>query len=185
MELFYARSLAQAAPLAAIPRHSATMPEPAVWPMPSRRPCACLDFRLQQIALTLDADTPDQALELLTQLWPAVRHHPRQVSEWHALNGLALYRTQQMKEAILELKTALSPQAERAGFHPSTLQCGRLLMTLGNPMRDLNLYREAETYYQGCPRPDGAAQRTQQPGHHPGQHGHNAVQISTFLTNYS
>ncbi len=147
MELFYARSLAQAA-LGRYPQAQRDNARARGLANAQQETLRLLDFRLQQIALTLDADTPDQALELLTQLWPAVRHHPRQVSEWHALNGLALYRTQQMKEAILELKTAYHLKQKEPGSILSTLQCGRLLMTLGNLYADLNLYREAETYYQ-------------------------------------
>nr|WP_236749017.1 GGDEF domain-containing protein [Aeromonas caviae] len=147
MELFYARSLAQAA-LGRYPQAQRDNARARGLANAQQETLRLLDFRLQQIALTLDADTPDQALELLTQLWPAVRHHPRQVSEWHALNGLALYRTQQMKEAILELKTAYHLKQKEPGSVLSTLQCGRLLMTLGNLYADLNLYREAETYYQ-------------------------------------
>ncbi|MFQ2652404.1 diguanylate cyclase domain-containing protein [Aeromonas caviae] len=147
MELFYARSLAQAA-LGRYPQAQRDNARARGLANAQQETLRLLDFRLQQIALTLDADTPDQALELLTQLWPVVRHHPRQVSEWHALNGLALYRTQQMKEAILELKTAYHLKQKEPGSILSTLQCGRLLMTLGNLYADLNLYREAETYYQ-------------------------------------
>jgi len=147
MELFYARSLAQTA-LGRYPQAQRDNARARGLANAQQETLRLLDFRLQQIALTLDADTPDQALELLTQLWPAVRHHPRQVSEWHALNGLALYRTQQMKEAILELKTAYHLKQKEPGSILSTLQCGRLLMTLGNLYADLNLYREAETYYQ-------------------------------------
>lgn len=146
MELFYARSLAQAA-LGRYPQAQRDNARARGLANAQQETLRLLDFRLQQIALTLDADTPDQALELLTQLWPAVRHHPRQVPEWHALNGLAPYRTQQMKEAILELKTAY--HLKQKSRVPSSPPCSAAVyMTLGNLYADLNLYREAETYYQ-------------------------------------
>lgn len=46
------------------------------------------------------------------------------------------------------MKTAYHLKQKEPGSILSTLQCGRLLMTLGNLYADLNLYREAETYYQ-------------------------------------
>ncbi|TFF73376.1 GGDEF domain-containing protein [Aeromonas taiwanensis] len=147
MELFYARALAQAA-LGRYPQ--ALLDNARARGLASARQASLrlLDFRLQQIALTLEAETPERALDLLTQLWPAVRDHPAQASEWHALNGLAFYRAQQMKEAILELKTALQQKQQEPVTLLSTLQCGRLLMTLGNLYADLSLHREAERYYQ-------------------------------------
>ena len=56
--------------------------------------------------LTLDTEEPHRALRLLALLQPEIGDHPALLSEWHALNGLALYRTQQLSAAIAELKTA-------------------------------------------------------------------------------
>lgn len=71
-----------------------------------------------------------------------------QASEWHALNGLALYRTQQLKEAIAELKTAFRLKQSARDKPVARLDSARLLMTLGNLYADLSLPREAETYYR-------------------------------------
>ncbi|VFB11146.1 Uncharacterised protein [Aeromonas salmonicida] len=55
-----------------------------------------------------------------------------QASEWHALNGLALYRTQQLKEAIAELKTPFaSSNPHETNRLPAWTQPASL-MTLGN-----------------------------------------------------
>lgn len=105
MELFYARSLAQAA-LGRYPQALLDNARARGLASAQQETLRLLDFRLQQIALTLDTEAPDQALTLLEQLRPAVAGHPQQTSEWHALNGLALYRTQQLSPAIAELKTA-------------------------------------------------------------------------------
>nr|WP_244463639.1 GGDEF domain-containing protein [Aeromonas bestiarum] len=147
MELFHARALAQAA-LGRYPQALLDNARARGLASAQQETQRLLDFRLQQIALTLDTEAPDQALALLAQLRPAVADHPMQESEWHALNGLALYRTQQLKEAIAELKTAFQLKRATPDNPISSLQCARLLMTLGNLYADLNLAREAETYYQ-------------------------------------
>lgn len=147
MELFHARALAQAA----LGRYQQALLDNACargLASAQQESQRLLDFRLQQIALTLDTEAPEQALQLLAQLRPAVLGHLQQESEWHALNGLALYRTQQMKEAIAELKTAFQLKQKGPRSNLSTLQCARLMMTLGNLYADLNLHREAEAYYQ-------------------------------------
>lgn len=147
MELFYARALAQAA----LGRYQQALLDNARargLASAQQELRRLLDFRLQQIALTLDTEAPEQALHLLTQLRPAVLGHAQQESEWHALNGLALYRTQQLKEAIAELKTAFQLKQKGPRSALATLQRARLLMTLGNLYADLSLHREAESYYQ-------------------------------------
>ena len=147
MELFHARALAQAA----LGRYQQALLDNARargLASAQQESQRLLDFRLQQIALTLDTEAPEQALHLLTQLRPAVLGHAQQESEWHALNGLALYRTQQLKEAIAELKTAFQLKQKGPRSALATLQRARLLMTLGNLYADLSLHREAESYYQ-------------------------------------
>ncbi|WP_421214371.1 diguanylate cyclase domain-containing protein [Aeromonas dhakensis] len=146
MELFYARSLAQAA-LGRYPQALLDNARARGLASAQQETLRLLDFRLQQIALTLDTEAPDQALTLLEQLRPAVAGHPQQTSEWHALNGLALYRTQQLSPAIAELKTAFRLKQSVPDSPIASLQCARLLMTLGNLYADLNLAREAEGYY--------------------------------------
>ena len=146
MELFYARSLAQAA-LGRYPQALLDNARARGLASAQQETLRLLDFRLQQIALTLDTEAPDQALTLLEQLRPAVAGHPQQTSEWHALNGLALYRTQQLSPAIAELKTAFRLKQSVPDSPIANLQCARLLMTLGNLYADLNLAREAEGYY--------------------------------------
>ncbi|TNI18875.1 GGDEF domain-containing protein [Aeromonas dhakensis] len=146
MELFYARSLAQAA-LGRYPQALLDNARARGLASAQQETLRLLDFRLQQIALTLDTEAPDQALTLLEQLRPAVAGHPQQTSEWHSLNGLALYRTQQLSPAIAELKTAFRLKQSVPDSPIASLQCARLLMTLGNLYADLNLAREAEGYY--------------------------------------
>ena len=146
MEQFYARALAQAA-LGRYPQALLDNARARGLASAQQETLRLLDFRLQQIALTLDTEAPDQALTLLEQLKPAVAGHPQQTSEWHALNGLALYRTQQLSAAIAELKTAFRLKQTIPNSTIASLQCARLLMTLGNLYADLNLAREAESYY--------------------------------------
>ncbi|WP_349922604.1 diguanylate cyclase domain-containing protein [Aeromonas veronii] len=151
MELFHARSLAKAA----LGRHPDALVDNArarSLAAAHKETSRLLDFRLQQVALTLETEAPRQALRLLAQLQPALMGHPARLAQWHALNGLALYRTRQLKEAIGELKTAyhLNQQAQETTL--SSLQRARLLMTLGNLYADLRLYQESETYYQDALR---------------------------------
>lgn len=151
MELFHARSLAKAA-LGRYPEALQDNARARALASARQETMRLLDFRLQQIALTLDTEAPQQALKLLAQLEPDLAGHPVQLSEWHALNGLALYRTQQLKEAIGELKTAYHLKQQEPETPLSLLQCARLLMTLGNLYADLSLYQESETYYQDALR---------------------------------
>lgn len=151
MELFHARSLAKAA-LGQHPEALLDNARARTLAAAHQETGRLLDFRLQQIALTLETEAPRQALTLLAQLQPALRDHPGQQSQWHALKGLALYRTQQLKEAIGELKTAYQLNQQTPETALSSLQCARLLMTLGNLYADLSLYRESENYYQDALR---------------------------------
>ena len=73
-----------------------------------------------------------------------------QASEWHAQNGLALYRTQQMKEAILELKTAyhhnsIYDYAYLFGADAYILSCGSLSGFVGEDTYQKFLKRFDET----------------------------------------
>nr|WP_238566426.1 GGDEF domain-containing protein [Aeromonas aquatica] len=147
MELFHARSLAKAA-LGRYPQALLDNARARALAITRQENARLLDFQLQQVALTLDTEAPQLALSLLAQLQPTLGGHPAQQSEWHALNGLALYRTQQLKEAIAELKTAFHLKQQEPKSALSDLQCARVLMTLGNLYADLSLHREAETYYQ-------------------------------------
>lgn len=151
MELFHARSLAKAA----LGRHPDALIDNArarTLAAAHRETTRLLDFRLQQVALTLETEAPRQALRLLAQLQPALMGHPDQLAQWHSLNGLALYRTGQLKEAIGELKTAYHLYQQAPETALSSLQCARLLMTLGNLYADLRLHGESETYYQDALR---------------------------------
>ncbi|MNF49338.1 Diguanylate cyclase YdeH [compost metagenome] len=147
MELFHARSLAKAA-LGYYPEALLDNARARGLATARQETLRLLDFRLQQVALTLDTEAPQQALRLLSQLQSAVRGHPAQESEWHALNGLALYRTQRLKEAIAELKTAFRLKQQIPASPLAGLQFARLMMTLGNLYADLSLYQEAEGYYR-------------------------------------
>ncbi|WP_219614868.1 GGDEF domain-containing protein [Aeromonas salmonicida] len=147
MELFYARALAQAA-LGHYPQALLDNARARELASAQQHPLRLLDFQLQEVALILDTEAPDKALRLLARLKPAVIDHPMQASEWHALNGLALYRTQQLKEAIAELKTAFRLKQSARDKPVASLDSARLLMTLGNLYADLSLPREAETYYR-------------------------------------
>lgn len=147
MEQFHARALAKAA-LGRYPDALLDNARARALATARQETARLLDFRLQQVALTLDTEEPHQALRLLALLQPEVNGHPARLSEWHALNGLALYRTQQLKEAISELKTAFHLKQKEPKTALSNLQCARLLMTLGNLYADLSLYREADTYYR-------------------------------------
>lgn len=102
MELFYARALAQAA-LGHYPQALLDNARARELASAQQQPLRLLDFQLQQVALILDTEAPDKALRLLARLKPAVIDHPMQASEWHALNGLALYRTQarQLLDSLL------------------------------------------------------------------------------------
>ena len=146
MELFHARSLAKAA-LGRYPDALLDNARARALATARHETTRLLDFRLQQAALTLDTEEPHQALRLLALLQPEIGDHPALLSEWHALNGLALYRTQQLSAAIAELKTAFRLKQAAPDSPIASLQCARLLMTLGNLYADLSLPREAEGYY--------------------------------------
>nr|WP_232306911.1 diguanylate cyclase [Aeromonas tecta] len=147
MELYYARSLAKAA-LGRYPEALIDNARARGLASARQESLRLLDFQLQQVALTLNTEDPQQALNLLAQLQTHVTGQPAQEAEWHALKGLALYRTQHLKEAITELKTAFHLKRNEPESSHAHLQCARLLMTLGNLYADLSLYKEAESYYQ-------------------------------------
>jgi diguanylate cyclase (GGDEF)-like protein len=106
------------------------------------------DFQLYQIALVLDTAAPDQAVTLLAQLKPALQGDGAQRAQWHALNGLALYKTNQLQSAIAELKSAfLLKRQLKQESKTAQLQYIRLLITLGNLYADIGLGQEAEQHY--------------------------------------
>ena len=106
------------------------------------------DFQLQQIALALDTAAPDQAFTLLAQLEPALQDDAAQRAQWHALNGLAHYKTHQLQSAIAELKSAfLLKRQLKQESKQAQLQCIQLLITLGNLYADIGLGQEAEQHY--------------------------------------
>ncbi|UBO75861.1 GGDEF domain-containing protein [Aeromonas rivuli] len=106
------------------------------------------DFQLQQIALALDTAAPDQAFTLLAQLEPALQDDAAQRAQWHALNGLAHYKANQLQSAIAELKSAfLLKRQLKQESKQAQLQCIQLLITLGNLYADIGLGQEAEQHY--------------------------------------
>ncbi|MFM4944514.1 diguanylate cyclase domain-containing protein [Aeromonas bivalvium] len=147
MELFHARSLAKAAQgdYRSAQLDNARARTLAAAHQESTR---LRDFELQQVALSLDTSAPDQALTLLARLKPALQDNPAQLAQWHALNGLAHYRTDQLQLAVAELRSAfllkrqLNQQSKLA-----QLQCVQLLITLGDLYADIGLHQQAEDHY--------------------------------------
>ena len=123
----------------AIPTPCWTTPVPAPWPPPAMKPPDCW---ISGCSRRPSPWIPKNRTGPLRR-WRCC--NPRSATGacpavgWHALNGLALYRTQQLSAAIAELKTAFRLKQAAPDSHRQPAGCARLLMTLGNLYADLSL----------------------------------------------